>query len=43
LQAISDKVQEKEQKLTPEEEAMNLTTMEFLNLGDHQNYKTKLV
>ena len=41
--AVVDKANEVEQALTQNEEAMDLTGMKELNLGDHQNYKTRLV
>ena len=41
--AIIDKTNEVEQALTQDEEGMDLTKMKELNLGDHQNYKTRLV
>ena len=41
--AVIDKANEVEQVLTQEEDAMDLTKMKELNLGDHSNYKTRLV
>ena len=40
---IEDKCNEVETPLTKEEAALDLKGMSELNLGDHENYKTKIV
>ena len=37
------KCDENEIPLTEEEEAMDLRSMQYLDLGDHKNYKTKII
>ena len=37
------KCDENEIPLTEEEEAMDLRGMQYLDLGDHKNYKTKII
>ena len=43
LKILADKCNEKESQLTAEEAALDLTKMELLDLGDHSNYKTRVV
>ena len=41
--SIAEKVIQMEEPLTPQEEALDLRSMMALDLGEQQNYKTKIV
>ena len=43
MKILADKCDEVEEQLTQEEMNMNFSKMEKLDLGDHKNYKTRLV
>ena len=43
MQQIKEKVIEKELPLTEQEASMDFSKMQELDLGDQQNYKTKIV
>ena len=41
--AFQAKCDEKEEPLTAEEASANLRNMEHLDLGEHKNYKTRII
>ena len=43
LKQIAEKCKEKETPLTEDENSKDYSAMEMLDLGDQQNYKTKIV